>query len=80
VSFFGCASLTTEEEDYWDKVFNSSTKERFIPVELFTGGKWDGKHELILKEVSTSACASVSGKKKTMRQLLHYGSFQNRNK
>jgi len=62
VSFFGCARFTTEEKVYWDKAYNSSTKERFIPVELFTGGKWDGKHELILKEVSTSACASVSGK------------------
>ena len=47
----------TEEKDYWDKAYNSSTKERFIPVELFTGTKWDGKHELSLKEVSTTACA-----------------------
>ncbi len=49
LSFFGCAGLTAEEKIYWDKAYNSSTKERFIPVELFTGGKWDGKHELILK-------------------------------
>ena len=42
---------------------NSPIKERFIPVELFTGAKWDGKHELILKKVSTStsACASSNG-------------------
>jgi hypothetical protein len=51
---------TTEEKASWDKAYNSATKERFIPVELFTGGKWDGKHELILKEASTTACASVS--------------------
>lgn len=42
---------------------NSSVKERFIPVELFTGAKWDGKHELTLKEVSSTACASLSGKR-----------------
>jgi len=40
-----------------------STKSRFIPVELFTGAKWDGKHELTLKPVSTTACATVSGSK-----------------
>ena len=62
VSIFGCTRFTTEEKDSWDKAYNGSTKERFIPVELFTGGKWDGKHELILKEVSTSACASANGK------------------
>ena len=62
VSLFGCARFTTEEGDHWDRAYNSSTKERFIPVELFTGGKWDGKHELVLKEVSTSACASFSGR------------------
>ncbi len=62
VSIFACARLTTEEKSFWDKAYDSSTKERFIPVELFTGGEWDGKRELILKEVSTSACASFSGK------------------
>lgn len=62
VSILGCASSTTEEKDPWDKAYNSSTKERFIPVELFTGVKWDGKHELTLKEVSTTACSSFSGK------------------
>lgn len=62
VSTLGCAYSTTEEQDPWDKAYNSSTNERFIPVELFTGAKWDGKHQLILQEVSTSACASSSGK------------------
>ncbi len=76
VSFFGCSSFTTEEQDYWDKAINSSTKERFIPVELFTGGKWDGKHELILKEVSTSACASVSGKERPCDSYYITGPFK----
>jgi hypothetical protein len=47
----------SEEKVSWDKAYNSSTKERFIPVELFTGEKWDGKHELVLKEATTSASA-----------------------
>jgi hypothetical protein len=40
----------------WDKAYNTSTKEMFIPVELFTGIKWDGTHELRFKEAVTSAC------------------------
>lgn len=35
---------------------------RFIPVELFTGSKWNGKHELTMKEVSTSTCSSYNGR------------------
>ncbi|WP_299161080.1 hypothetical protein [uncultured Tenacibaculum sp.] len=56
-----------EEQDYWDKAYNSTTKERFIPVELFTGAKWNGKHELSLKEVSTTAtsCHPITGKRCT---------------
>lgn len=62
LSFLGYAGLTADEKSSWDKAYNSSTKERFIPVELFTGGLWDGRHELTLKEVTTSACASSDGK------------------
>ena len=76
VSFFGCARFTTEEKVYWDKAYNSSTKERFIPVELFTGGKWDGKHELILKEVSTTACATVSGRQRPCDNYYITGPFK----
>ena len=59
------AIFTTEKKGSWDKAYNSSTKERFIPVELFTGIKWDGKHELILKEATTSAsaCDPVTGRR-----------------
>ena len=66
----------TKEKDYWDKAYNSSTKERFIPVELFTGGKWDGKHQLILKEVSSIACATVSGSKKPCDKYQITGPFK----
>jgi len=62
VSISGCARSATETIDPWGKAYNNSTKERFIPVELFTGAKWDGKHQLKLKDASTSACASFSGR------------------
>ena len=70
--------LTPEEKGPWDSAYNSSTKERFIPVELFTGGKWDGKHELILKEVSNTACASafVSGKQRPCDNYEVTGPFK----
>ena len=60
-------SPITEEKDSWDKAYNTTTKERFIPVELFTGAKWDGKHELILKEAATTAtsCDPITGKRCT---------------
>ncbi len=58
---------STEKKDSWDKAYNSATKERFIPVELFTGVKWDGKHVLTLKEAATSAtsCDPITGKRCT---------------
>jgi hypothetical protein len=67
LSFWSCAGFATEEKIHRDKDDNSSTKARFIPVELFTGAKWDGKHALKLKEVSTStsACASANGRRCT---------------
>jgi len=60
-------SFTTQEKLSWDNAYNNSTKERFIPVELFTGVKWDGEHELILKEAATSAsaCDPVTGRRCT---------------
>ncbi|MDC1256008.1 SAM-dependent chlorinase/fluorinase [bacterium] len=76
LSILGCAKFTPEEKGSWDKAYNSSTKERFIPVELFTGGEWDGKHELILKEASTIACASVTGKKRPCDNIYITGPFK----
>jgi len=60
---FGSAKSQTVDESVWDTAYNSETKQRFIPVELFTGAKWDGQHELKLKEVSTTACARFVGGK-----------------
>jgi hypothetical protein len=56
---------TIEGKNSWDKAYNTSTKERFIPVELFTGIKWDGTHELRFKEAvtSASACNPVTGRR-----------------
>lgn len=67
LSILSCAGFTTEEKIYRDKDDYSLTNARFIPVELFTGAKWDGKHALRLKKVSTStsACDSASGKRCT---------------
>ncbi|NQZ08659.1 MAG: SAM-dependent chlorinase/fluorinase [Algicola sp.] len=76
VSISGCARLTTQEKVSWDNAYDSSTKERFIPVELFTGLEWDGKHELILKEVSTTACASVSGRQRPCDNIYVTGPFK----
>jgi len=76
VSIFGCARFTTEEKVSWDKAYNNSTEERFIPVELFTGGQWDGEHELILKEVSTTACTSVSGRQRPCDNIYLTGPFK----
>lgn len=65
---FLCAPLSAyskahiEEVNSWDKAYNITTKERFIPVELFTGAEWGGEHELVLKNISTTNCASFSGK------------------
>ncbi len=62
LSFSGHAGVIAEEKNPWDQAYNSATKERFIPVELFTGAQWDGKHELTLKQASTTACASANGR------------------
>ena len=62
LAFLGLAGLSADDKSPWDQADNSVTKERFIPVELFTGAKWDGKHELSLKKASTAACASANGR------------------
>ena len=53
----GCSSLTEPEQNVWAKSYNETTQQRFIPVELFTGATWDGKHQLQLKQANTIACA-----------------------
>lgn len=34
------------EQSPWDSAFDTATKQRFIPVELWTGMEWDGSKEL----------------------------------
>lgn len=50
------------EKNAWDTAYNRDTKKRFIPVELFTGGQWDGKHELLMKPENTVACSAADSK------------------
>jgi hypothetical protein len=66
----------TAKKSPWDNAYNSTTKQRFIPVELFTGATWDGKHELTLKEVNTVACAKVTGKKRPCDKYYITGPFK----
>lgn len=56
------AQPTPNEANVWDTAYDSKTKKRFIPVELFTGGTWNGNHELVMNPTSTTACSSFSGK------------------
>jgi hypothetical protein len=36
----------------WDLAYDVQTKSRYIPVELWTGGDWDGTRELKMRPVS----------------------------
>ncbi|NMP30038.1 hypothetical protein HII17_00565 [Thalassotalea sp. M1531] len=63
IILFSSSAFAGDGKTVWDNAYNSKTKQRYIPVELFTGAKWDGEHQLTFKEVSTIACASSSGKR-----------------
>ena len=75
-SIAACTASAPEPKDPWGNAYNSETKQRFIPVELFTGMEWDGKHELVLKEASTVACAEVVGKNKPCDKYYLNGPFK----
>ncbi len=71
------AESAAKEEVHANKqLATSSPKSRFIPVELFTGAKWDGKHELSLKEASTTACATANGKQSPCDKYFIAGPFK----
>jgi hypothetical protein len=38
----------------WAASYDSTTKTRFIPIELWTGGEWDGRHELRMTPANLS--------------------------
>lgn len=42
---------TASESNPWDSATNLETRARFIPVELWTGGAWNGRRELELPKV-----------------------------
>ena len=43
--------LSTADASPWDDATNKETKERFIPVELWTGAEWNGRRELEMAKV-----------------------------
>ena len=42
------------EQNVWDNSINHQTKERYIPVELWTGIQWDGNKELKMLKVDST--------------------------
>jgi hypothetical protein len=40
------SSAQAVDSSVWEASINSQTKERFIPVELWTGANWGGQKEL----------------------------------
>ena len=57
-------------------VVDPTTQQRFIPVELFTGAQWDGKHELNLKETTTTACVETIGRTGPCKNFEITGPFK----
>ena len=62
LTFLGSVTVTAETKSPWEDAYNSETGERFIPVELFTGAQWNGEHELVMKEASSTTCVSANGR------------------
>ena len=44
--------VTAADPNVWEASINSQSKERYIPVELWTGTEWDGKRELRMPAVN----------------------------
>jgi hypothetical protein len=44
-------SARAADSNVWETSINPQTKERYIPVELWTGADWDGKRELKMAPV-----------------------------
>lgn len=65
-----------KNDDVWEKAYNHETKQRFIPVELFTGAQWDGTHELKLNDATTTACAEVIGRNRPCDKYQITGPFK----
>ena len=70
-----CTDSLAEQLNPWDNAYNAQTKQRFIPVELFTGASWDGKHQLNLNKVATTGCYIVIGRNRPCEQIHLSGPF-----
>jgi hypothetical protein len=55
----------------WEASTNPETKERFIPVELWSGAEWDGKRELKMPKVDASYRHSESYRIKGPTEWKH---------
>ena len=55
----------------WDAATNPETKERYIPVELWSGAEWDGKRELKMPKVDASYKHSESYRIKGPTEWKH---------
>jgi hypothetical protein len=55
----------------WDAATNPETKERYIPVELWSGAEWDGKKELKMPKVDASYKHSESYRIKGPTEWKH---------
>lgn len=64
-----------EQTNYWNDAYNAETKQRFIPVELFTGVEWDGKHQLNLNEATKTACYKLVGRNRPCDRVELSGPF-----
>ena len=52
MALLASVSVTSPAEaNPWDDATNMETKERFIPVELWTGAEWNGRRELEMPKV-----------------------------
>jgi hypothetical protein len=45
-------SALATDSNFWETSINLQTKERYIPVELWTGADWDGTKELKMAPVN----------------------------
>ena len=57
VVVWGCSSISEEPKDPWVESYNSKTKERFIPVELFYRSTMGWQTRIVLKRsIKYSLC------------------------
>ena len=58
----GSAPALALDLKVWKASTNPETKERYIPVELWSGAEWDGKQELKMPKVDASYTHSELGR------------------